>query len=320
MTLNKLTLAVLVAAATAVGAQAQSYPERPVRVMVGFGAGSGPDILTRAVAAQLSSDLGQQFVVENRPGANGTIATRTLVQSDPDGHTLMYSSSSITPTPYIYKSLPYDLLKDVRPIATVGVLDGLLMLVNPSLPVKTVPEFIEYAKNNRVLYGSPGVGNALHVAAELFNVNAKLEMQHVPYKGAGHVAAALLANEIHVMFVTPPSVEGLIKAGKLRPIAATASKPMPSFPDVPLMKASLPSYPITSSWGMFYAPGKTPDAIVNKLNAAVQKAIAAPAVATVLQRAGYVPDGRDAAATTRFFHGEVAAAGEAVRAAKIPQQ
>jgi tripartite-type tricarboxylate transporter receptor subunit TctC len=194
------------------------------------------------------------------------------------------------------------------------------MLVNPSLPVKTVPEFIEYAKKNRVLYGSPGVGNALHVAAELFNVNAGLKMQHVPYKGAGHVATALLANEIHVMFVTPPSVEAFVKDGKLRPIAVTASKPMPEFPTVPLMKTLVPAYPVTSSWGMFYAPAKTPDAIVNKLNAAVQKAITAPPVAKVLSRAGYVPDGRDAAATAAFFRAEVEAAGEAVRAAKIQPQ
>ncbi len=320
MMLQKLALASVVAAVTAMTAQAQSYPDRYVRVLVGFGAGSGPDILTRTVAGQLSNDLGQQFVVENRTGANGTIATRALVQSEPDGYTLMYSSSSITPTPYIYKSLPYDLIKDVRPIATVGVLDGLLMLVNPSLPVKTVPEFIEYAKKNRVLYGSPGVGNALHVAAELFNVHAKLDMQHVPYKGAGHVATALLANEIHVMFVTPPSVEAFVKEGKLRPLAVTGSKPMASFPGVPLMTASLPSYPVTSSWGMFYAPVKTPDEIVNKLNAAIQKAIMAPPVAKVLSRAGYVPDGRDAAATTKFFHDEVTAAGDAVRAAKIEPQ
>ena len=312
------TCAVAVAAGLAVmPALAQQYPSQPVKVVVGFAAGSGPDVIARGVSQQLSIDLGQQFYVENRTGANGTIATKQVVQSAPDGYTLMYSSSSITPTPYVYKNLSYNLLTDLAPIATIGILDGYLMLVNPSLPVKSVPEFIAYAKANRVLYGSPGIGNSLHLVAEIFKHKAGIEMDHIPYKGASEVANSLLANNIHVMFVTPPSVIGLVKGGKLRAIGYTGHKPFPELPDVPLVRPLVPGFDVFGSWGMFYAPAKTPAAIIDKLNAAIQKALKTPAVANVVGRAGYVPDGRSAKETTEFFHKEVKDAGEAVKIAKI---
>ena len=179
--------------------------------MVGFAAGSGPDILARTIGTQLGNDLGHNFFVENRGGANGTIAAKVVAQSEPDGYTLLYSSAAISSTPFVYKNSSLDVLRDLVPVATVGVLDGYFMLVNPSLPVHTVAEFITYAKNNRVLYGSPGVGNLLHLAAELFNVKAGLSMQHVPYKGASEVLTALLQGSIQVMFVTPTSAAGLVQ-------------------------------------------------------------------------------------------------------------
>jgi tripartite-type tricarboxylate transporter receptor subunit TctC len=298
-------------------AQAQQYPTRPVKVVVGFAAGSGPDVLARTVAQQLASDLGQQFYVENRTGANGTIATKQVVQSDPDGHTLLFSSSSITPTPYVYKNLGYDLLQDLAPVATVGILDGFLMLVHPSLPVRSVPEFINYAKTNRVLYGTPGVGNILHLVTEVFSRKAGITMEHVPYKGASEVLTALLGGSIQVMFVTPPSVIGVVREKQVRPLTYTGQKPFPEFPDVPLLKNDLPDFNMSGSWGMFYAPAKTPAEVVDKLNAAVRQALRVPAVAAIVQRAGYMPDERSAAETAEFFRKEVEDAGEAVRAAGI---
>jgi len=310
-------LAALVLAAGLNAAHAQTYPTHPVRMLVGFAAGSGPDVLARAVAIQLGTDLGQNFFVENRTGANGTLATKALVQSEPDGHTLLYTSNSIAPTPFVYKSLPYDIFRDLAPIATVGILDGLLMLVNPASPIRTVPEFIAHAKGNRVLYGSPGIGNGLHLAAEMFNVKAGVKMEHIPFKGASEVLTALLSGNIDVMFVTPPSALPLVNDGKLRAIAFTGTKPFPGLPNVPLMKSVVPAYPTTGSWGIFFAPAKTPAAVVDKLNAAIRHALRVPAVANVVQRSGYIPDERSPAQTAEFFRKEVAAAGEAVRAAGI---
>ena len=173
-------------------AQAQQYPDRPVRVIVGYAAGSGPDIQARTVAQQLGADLGQSFIVENKLGANGTIAARSVVQSSPDGYTLFFSSNGIAPTPYIYNKLGYDVFTDLKPIATIGQLDGLFMLVDAKSPYKTLPEFIAAAKKDHLLYGSPGVGNGLHLATELFSKAAGISMQHIPYKGASEVMAAML--------------------------------------------------------------------------------------------------------------------------------
>jgi tripartite-type tricarboxylate transporter receptor subunit TctC len=315
--LRPLCVFAIAAAWISAPALAQQYPTQPVKVVVGFAAGSGPDVIARTVSQQLGADLGQQFYVENRTGANGTIATKAVVQSPPNGYTLMYSSSSITPTPYVYKNLSYNLLTDLVPIATSGILDGYLMLIHPSLPVKTAPEFIAYAKQNRVLYGSPGIGNALHLVAEIFKVKTGIAMDHIPYKGASEVANALLANNITVMFVTPPSVIGLVKAGKLRAIGYTGHKPFPELPDVPLIRQQIPGFDVFGSWGMFFAPAKTPTAIVDKLNGAIQKALKTPAVENIVGRAGYVPDGRSAKETADFFRKEVEAAGEAVKVAKI---
>ena len=308
---------IAVCAALTVTAQAQTYPDRPVHILVGFAAGSGPDVLARAVAAQVGADLGQNFVIENRPGANGTIATAVVAQAAPDGYTLLYTSDSIAPTPFIYKHLPYDVFKDLSPVASVGVLDGLLMLVNPSSPAHNVKEFIDYAKKNRVLYGSPGIGNGLHLAAALFNKVTGLKMEHVPFKGASEVSAALLGGNIDVMFVTPPSVLGLIKDGKLRAIAFTGSKPFPELPDVPLMKDTVPDYPPVKGWGIFFASAKTPAAMVDKLNAAVRHALTVPAVANIVQKSGYVPDDRTPAQVAAFFRAQVDEAQKAVQAAGI---
>jgi tripartite-type tricarboxylate transporter receptor subunit TctC len=310
-------VALTLALSSCVPAQAQSYPQHAVKVVVGFAAGSGPDIQARTIAQQLTTSLGQSFYVENRLGANGTIAARAVAQSAPDGYTLLFSSSSITPTPHIYKNLGYDTLTDLRPVATVGILDGMFMLVDAKSPIRTLGEFIEHAKKERVMYGSPGVGNILHLATEIFSQKAGVSLQHIPYKGASEVMNALLGGSVHVMFVTPPSVMGLLKNGRVRALAFTGSKPFAPFPDVPLMKDLLPGYEPMGSWGMFFAPGKAPDPIVDKLNASIRDALNVPAVAAIMQRDGYVPDNRTAAEAAAFFRAEVERIGHAVKAAKI---
>jgi tripartite-type tricarboxylate transporter receptor subunit TctC len=310
-------LVLLSLALVAAPAQAQDYPAHPVRVLVGFAAGSGPDLQARTIAQQLATDLKQAFFIENRLGANGTIAARAVATAPPDGLTLLFSSSSIAPTPHIYKNLGYDTLTDLRPIATSGILDGMLVLVDAKSPIKSIGDLIAAAKSGRVLYGSPGVGNLLHLAPEMFAKTAGITLQHVPYKGSSEVATALLGGSVQLMFVTPVSVIGLVKEGKMRALAFTGTKPFPEFPDVPLLKDLVPGFQPLGSWGMFYAPGKTPDAIADKLNGAIRAALKVPAVAAVMQRDGYVPDDRDADATAAFFRSQVEAMGVAVKAAKI---
>src|SRR3569833_8848 len=311
------TVLLLLLAAVPWAAQAQQYPAHPVRVLVGCAAGSGPDLQARTIAQQLATDLKQSFFIENRLGANGTIAARAVATAPPDGLTLLFTSSSIAPTPHIYKSLGYDTLTDLRPIATSGILDGMLVLVDAKSPIKSIADLIAAAKAGRVLYGSPGVGNVLHLAPEMFAQKAGITLQHVPYKGSSEVANALLSGSVQLMFVTPVSVIGLVKEGKMRALAFTGTKPFPEFPDVPLLKDLVPGYQPFGSWGMFYAPGKTPDDIANKLNGAIRDALKVPAVADVMRRDGYVPDNRSAAETAAFFRSQVEAMGVAVRAAKI---
>ena len=315
--LTRFSLTALMLMAAASPALAQHYPERSVKIVVGTTAGSGPDIQARTLAQQLGAGLGQPFYVENRPGANQTIAARMVAQSDPDGHTLLFASSAIAPTPYIYKNAGYELKTDLAPIASIGILDGILMLVDAKSPIKTVAEFIAHAKKERVLYGSPGVGNILHLATELFSKDAGISMQHIPYKGVSEVMTSLLGGSVQAMFVTPPSVIGLIREGRVRALAYTGSKPFPVFPDVPLMKDLLPGSKPLGSWAMFFAPGKTPPAVIEKLNASIRAALQAPAVASIMQRDGYIPDNRDVAQTSAFFANEVDLMAAAVTAAGI---
>lgn len=314
--LRLLSFLILTFSLAPVNAQAQ-YPDHPVRLVVGYAAGSGPDIQARTVAQQLSVDLGQQFFVENRLGANGTIATRSVVQSKPDGYTLLYTSNGIGPTPYIYKNLGYDIFTDLTPIATIGILDGLFMLVDAKSPYKTLQEFIDHAKKERAIYGSPGVGNGLHLAAEIFSKKAGIKMQHIPYKGASEVMTGMLSGSVEVMFVTPPSVMGLLQEKRVRALAFTGSKPFPAFPDVPLVKDILPGFGPIGSWGIFLAPANTPPEIVEKLNRAIHSALLAPAVAPKMQRDGYIPDTRNVTETAAFFRQEVELMGEAVKAAGL---
>jgi tripartite-type tricarboxylate transporter receptor subunit TctC len=315
-------LSVLAAAliAAAMPAQAEQYPDHPVRILVGYAAGGAPDIQARTLAAQLSTSLGQQFFVENKVGANGTIAARALAQSRPDGYTLLFTANGIAPVPFIYKNPGFDVFTDITPVATIGVLDGLFMLVDNKSPYMTLQQFIAHAKKDRAIYGSPGIGNGLHLAAELFSKAAGVSMQHVPYKGAGEVMTGMLSGSIEVMFVTPPSVMGLLKEGRVRALAFTGSKPFPAFPKVPLMKDMLPGFEPIGSWGMFFVPARTPPELIDKLNAAIRAALKEPAVAGIMQRDGYMPDERNPAETAAFFKKEVAAMGEAVKAAGIEPQ
>jgi tripartite-type tricarboxylate transporter receptor subunit TctC len=259
-------------------AQAETYPSRPVHVLIGQAAGSSTDITARLVTQPLSVHFGQQFVIDIRPGATGNIATEAVVRSAPDGYTLLAMNSQNTINAALYTKLNFDFVRDIAPIALVDRVP-LVMEVNPSFPAKTVPEFIAYAKAHpgKVNMASGGIGGPQHVAGELFKYMAGVDLVHVPYRGSTPALVDLMGGQVQVMFDVTPSSLPHIKAGKLRPLAVTTPERMDVLPNVPAMSEFLPGYE-AFGWIGFGAPKGTPAPIIDILNKQVTAAIAEPQV------------------------------------------
>jgi tripartite-type tricarboxylate transporter receptor subunit TctC len=271
------------AAATAVAlpvswhsAAALDYPTRPVRLIVGLPAGGTPDIYARLIAERLSERLSQPFVVENRPGASGNIATEMVVRAAPDGYTLLMVIAPNVINATLYPDLKYNFIRDTTPIASIGG-SPFVMVVNPAFPAKSVPEFIAYAKANpgKLNVASTGNGNLTHMAAELFKMMAHVDMLHVPYRGETAAQADLLTNRVQVMFDPVPSSLGYVRSGKLRALAVTSAAPMDLLPGVPTMRQFLPDYEVTGITGIS-APQNMAGEIVQKLNEAINAVLAEP--------------------------------------------
>jgi tripartite-type tricarboxylate transporter receptor subunit TctC len=253
-------------------AWADDYPAHPVRLIVGFAAGSTTDILGRLMGQWLSQNLGQPFIIENRPGAGGNIGALTLVNADPDGYTLLMVPPAVAANAALYPQLTFDFIRDTVPVAGIVRVPNVLE-VNPSVPVKTVPEFIAYAKTQPLSYASAGVGTASHLAGELFNRMTGLHLQHVPYRGDGPAMADLIANHVQVGFATMTASIGNIRAGKLRPLGVTTVQTSDALPGIPSVSHFVPGYE-ASSWFGIAAPKGTPAAIVDKLNQTVDAGLA----------------------------------------------
>jgi len=278
-----------VCAAASPVAVAQTYPTRPVRIIVGFAAGGAPDILARLFGQWLSERLGQPFVVENRTGAGGNIATEAVVEAPPDGYTLLLTSVGNAVNASLYDNLNYNFLRDIAPVAGISR-EPLAMEVHPSFPAKTVPEFIAYAKVNpgKINYGSAGVGSSLHMAGELFKLMAGVDLVHVPYRGSPPALNDLLSGQLQLMFSPlPPSIE-YVRTGRLRALAVTTSTRSQTLPDVPIIADFVPNYE-ASAWYGIGAPGKTPSDTIVKLNAEINAGLIDEKLKVRLTELGSVP-------------------------------
>ena len=274
-------------------ARAQDYPNKPVRLVVPFSPAGTTDVLARLVGERLSASLGQQFVVDNRPGAAGNIGTAQVAKAEPDGYTLLMGTvGTHAINSSIYPTLPYDPVKDFAPVTLVATVPNVLV-VNPEVPANSVKELIALAKEKpgELNFASSGNGTSIHLSGELFKTMAGVDMVHVPYKGSGPAVVDLLGGQVDMMFDNLPSSAPQIKAGKLRPLAVTTKERSPMLPDVPTMaEAGVPGFE-SYSWFGILAPAGTPEAIVNKLQGEIAKALADPAMRERFAEVGAVPVG-----------------------------
>jgi len=312
-------LAALASLSAADLSRAQEFPSRPVRMVVPFVVGT-PDAIARALAAQLTNQMGQNVIVDNRAGANGIIGTETVAKSAPDGYTLLLTSASFVVNPSIYRKLPFDPLKDFTPVSNVCILEAFILTVPPSLPAQTVTELIALAKKpgTKLAYASPGIGNTIHIAGALFSVRAGIDMVHVPYKGGGPAVGALLGGEVQVMFANPPLALTLIQGGKLRALGYTGTKRLATLPNVPTMtEAGVQGMELDGGWFGLLGPAKMPPKVLDKLNRETRAALQNPQLREWLRVLGLEPAPSTSAEYKALLEREVKAYAELVRIAGI---
>jgi tripartite-type tricarboxylate transporter receptor subunit TctC len=303
-------------------ARAQNYPARTIRIVVPFSAGA-PDTVARIIGQQLNTQMGQPVITENRPGANGVTGTSEVAKAAPDGYTLLVVSSSYAVNPSIYRKLPYDPLHDLEPVTSICATEGYILVVHPSVPAKNVQELIELARqpDSNLSYGSPGVGNTLHLVGALLNARAGTDMAHVPYRGAGPAITDLVGGQIQVMFVTTPLGLAHIQAGQLRPLAYTNAHRAAFMPDVPTMEeAGFPGFVFDGGWYGLFAPAGTPADIVARLHHEVEVALKSDEVRDRFALLGLDAVGSSPADFKAFVASQVKTFAELVRLAKLDPQ
>jgi tripartite-type tricarboxylate transporter receptor subunit TctC len=271
------------------GASALDYPTRPVRFVVGFPPGGATDILARLIGQRLSEKLGQQFVIENKPGAGNNIGTETVVNAAPDGYTVLLVNPANYINASLYSNLKFNFIRDIAPVAAFNRVPN-VMTVAPDVPAKTVAEFIAYVKANpgKVNMASSGNGTSVHLSGELFMAMAGIKMEHIPYKGAAPAITDMLGNRVQVIFDNMPSIIGHIAKDGLRALAVTTAQRSPQLPDVPTVAETVPGYEASALFGMG-APKKTPPEIIEKLNHEINAVLAEPAIKTRLIELGGEP-------------------------------
>jgi tripartite-type tricarboxylate transporter receptor subunit TctC len=313
----QLAGAAIVAPAFPQFACAVDYPTRPVRIVAGFAAGGGVDITARLIGQWLNERLGQSFVTENRPGAGGNIGTEAVVNAAADGYTLLLATVPNAVNASLYEKLNFNFIRDTVPVAGI-IRVPMVILLNPSVPARTVPEFIAYAKANpeKINMASAGNGSAPHMAGELFKMMAGVNLVHVPYRGQGPALTDLLGGDVQVLFATAPGTTDYIRTGKLRALAVTSAWRAEVLPELPTVEDFVPGYE-ASQWYGLCAPAKTPAAIVDKLNKEINAAIADPAMKAKLAALGGEPLPGSSAEFGRLIAEETEKWSKVVRAAGL---
>lgn len=303
---------------TAAATQAQSYPVRPVRLIVPFTPGGGVDIVARTMAQKMSEGLGQTIVIDNRAGAGSLIGIELAARAAPDGYTLLIASSTLAINPALSRNLPYDAQRDFAPISQVSVIP-LLLVTMPSLPVSNVKELIALARsrNGRMTYASSGVGVSVHLAMELFNTLARVQMVHVPYKNTAQKNVDLISGQVELMFAAIPSVTAHVRAGQMKAIAVSSLKRSGVMPDIPTVNESgLPGFELVS-WNGILGPAGIPIAVVSKLNSEIRKALEHSEVKSRLTQDGAEPAPSSPADFAALIKTELAKYAKVVAAANI---
>ncbi len=316
-------LATFFLAAVALAAGAQDYPQRPVRLVLGFAPGGAPDSVARVLGQQLTAQLGQSFVLDNRPGANGIIGADLIAKGAPDGYTLLVTSASFAVNPAIYRKLPFDPMRDFAPVTNICISEGLLLVVNQGFPAQAVQELIALAKKPgaKFAYGSSGIGNVLHLAGALFSARTGTPMVHVPYKGGGPLMNALIGGEIQFMFGNPATVLPQIRGGRLRAIAYNSATRAALMPEVPTMlEAGVSGMEMDPSWYGVFAPPKTPPALIARLQREIKAALAVPQLRERLIALGLEPVGNTPAEFSAFVAAAIKRAAALAQLAGIERE
>jgi tripartite-type tricarboxylate transporter receptor subunit TctC len=298
-------------------ARAQAYPSRPVRLIVPFAPGGATDIVARLIGQWMSEHLGQPFVIDNRPGAGGNLGAEAVVKAQPDGYTILMASTTNAINATLYDNLNFNFIRDIAPVATISR-NGLVMVVHPSIPAKTVPEFIAYAKANphKLNMASPGNGSPNHVSGELFKMMTGVDMVHVPYRSGGPALTDLLGGQVQVMFPATVSSIEYIRGGRLRALAVTTATRWDALPEISTVSEFVPGYE-ASNWFGICAPNATPVAIVDKLNNEVNAALADHKIKARLADLGSVPLSLSPADFGKLIAEETEKWAKVIRAANI---
>ncbi len=312
--MNRSIAFAVMLAGFAAPALAQEYPARQVRVVLPFPAGGGSDIIARVVAQKLTASLGQPVVVDNRAGASGNIAAEIVARSAPDGYTLLFGNSSLSISPAVFQKLSYDPVRDLTPISMASSYPFVLA-VHPSLPVPSVKALVALARSkpDALAYASAGAGTMSHMAMELLRLRTGIKVQHLPYKGAAPASISLLSGESQLAFLVMPVAATQIKAGKLRGLGVAAPTRSPAAPEVPTMEEAGVKDNIALQWNGFFAPAKTPPAILDRLHREVAKAVHLPDVKQRFEAEGATPVGSTPAEFAAFFRSEAEKWGDVAR-------